>query len=290
MDVIRMKDGSLVIGHYGKTERHATGYESAKGANQGNYVLRESVVDYVLHVVDGNSKTGKNVINLNFPIEYTCKHTCECYTEKACYAESGCYLYSDNQASYSENFNFFCAVDSETFCKAVQMAIEKMGFKLFRYFTCGDIVNYRFFECMVTIAKENPSVRFWSYTKKYEIVNRWLDENGTLPENLTIIFSHWLNHDGSYFPMDNRHNLPTSEFIPLGREELLETVTHVCPCSDPSVVACCEDCDHPCYELKNGQSMALCEHSTSATKERDSKLRKAHEELKKAKKAAKKAS
>jgi hypothetical protein len=86
--------------------------------------------------------------------------------------------------------------------------------------------------------------------------------------------------------MDNPYHLPTSEFIPLGREELVKWVTHVCPCSDPNVIAKCENCEHPCYELKHGESMALLEHSTTETRKRDSEIKMAHEELKKGMKTA----
>ena len=103
---------------------------------------------------------------------------------------------------------------------------------------------------------------------------------GELPENLTIIFSHWLNSDGTYYPMDNRHNLPTSEFIPFGMEKLAEKVTHICPCSDPTVKATCATCDHACYSLKKGESMALLEHSTKATKARDKAIKEAKKALK----------
>ena len=98
---------------------------------------------------------------------------------------------------------------------------------------------------------------------------------------MVIIFSHWMNDDGSYYPMDNPHDLPTSEFIPYGREDLKEKVTHVCPCSDPSVLATCETCDHPCYTLKKGEMMGLLEHSTKQTKQRDKEIRLAKEQLKK---------
>ena len=74
--------------------------------------------------------------------------------------------------------------------------------------------------------------------------------------------------------------MPTSEFIPLGKEELKDTVTHICPCSDPSVNVTCATCDHPCYTLKQGESMALLEHSTKRTKKRDKEIRTAKKALK----------
>ena len=87
--------------------------------------------------------------------------------------------------------------------------------------------------------------------------------------------------------MDNPYNFPTSEFIPFGKEELAKNVTHICPCSDPNVLTTCNTCDHPCYELNFGESMALLEHSTKESKARDKEINAKHKELKKAKKAKK---
>lgn len=260
-------------------EENAIPYNVEKGKNGKNYVTLDSVRLDVLNVSGGNSKTGEKVINFNLPVEMSCNHACECYSKGICYACSGCYLFGSNQKLYAENMQFFRNQSTTDFIKAIQMAIDEYGYSLFRWFTCGDIPNNRFLSAMVETAKNNPDIRFWSYTKKYEIVNRWIDENGQLPGNLVIIFSHWMNEDGSYFPMDNRHNLPTSEFIPFGKEELKNNVTHICPCSDPTVKATCATCDHPCYTLKPGESMALLEHSTAQTKERDKAIRLAKQAL-----------
>lgn len=261
-----------------KAEEHENPYIVKVGENGKKYVERNSVASYFLNISDGNSKTGE-AINFNMPIEYTCNHNCECYKSGKCYAENGCYIFSSNQKLYSENLNFFLYNTSDDFINAIQFAIDQFCYCLFRYFTCGDIVNNRFFDCMVQIAINNPSVEFWAYTKKYSIVNNWIAENGNLPENLTIIFSHWLNDDGTYYPMENPYDLPTSEFIPYGKENMIDKSFHVCPCSDPNVKATCATCDKPCYRLKKGEHMALCEHSTKATKERDKVLREAKSKL-----------
>ena len=261
-------------------QEERTFYNIEKGKNGKNYCVLSSVRADVLHVSSGNSKTGQHVVNFNLPIEYTCNHACECYKEGKCYAEQGCYMYGSNQAGYSENYNFIRNSTNEQIIEAWQLALDYYGFSKWRFFTCGDIPFMRFIDCMVTFARNNPDVTYWTYTKKYSLVNKWIDENGSLPDNLIIIFSHWLNNDGSYYPMNNRHNLPTSEFIPYGQEHLKETVTHVCPCSDPSIVANCETCEHACYTLKHGESMALLEHSTAATKARDKQIKAAKEALK----------
>lgn len=259
--------------------------------NGHKYVDVETVRNDTLNNSNGNSKTGDNVGNFNFPIKYTCV-MCECRIDGVCYALDGCYNFASNQATYSENLAFYRSVDSETFVSRMVDDILENKWELFRYFTCGDIADLRFFKCMIEIANRLPNVKFWSYTKKYGIVNFYVSEHGleSIPKNLTIIFSHWRNKDGSYFPMPNPYNFPTSEFIPIGEEHLTETVTHICPCSDPDVVAQCKTCDHPCYELKHGESMALLEHSTKETKERDRAIKASHDKIKKESKKAKKAS
>lgn len=251
-----------------------------KAVNGKSFVTVNSVKP-VFHAVIGNSKTGEEVGNYNLPIEYTCDHRCECYKEGLCYAENGCYQFTANQASYTENYLFYRVSTINTIANSITEFIHENGFSLFRYFTCGDIPSEKFLRIMIKVAIDNPSVKFLTYTKKYSIVNKFVDENGldAIPENLTIVFSHWLNRDGTYFPMDNKYNFPTSEFIPYGKEELKNSVTHVCPCSDPTVKATCATCDHPCYKLRHGESMALLEHSTKETKQRDKEIREAHEKL-----------
>lgn len=241
-----------------------------------------------VHIVIGNAKVGKHVMTFSFPTWYSCNHACECFTgtkehRPACYAMQGCYNFLSVQFAHAENFKFFMEKTSREFCDAINAEIfrHRRTCDKYRWFTAGDILNARFLECMVTIAKENPGVKFWTYTKKYNIVNAWIAKNGldAMPSNLTIIYSHWLNDDGSYFPMDNKYNLPTSEFIPYGREDLAEKVTFICPCSDPTVKANCENCDHCCADLKCGQSQALLEHSTKRTKSRDKAIAAAHAKL-----------
>ena len=231
-----------------------------------------------VHLSYGNAKTGQ-VLAYNVPIHNTCTHACECYKTRACYACGGFYAFESNQRLYAENLAYFMNHSSADFVAAVVDEIRRAPKKcqaLFRWFTCGDILSLRFFGCMVEIARQCPGVRFWCYTKKYQIVNRWIAENGAIPENLAIIFSHWMNADGSFFEMPNPYNLPTSEYIPAGSENLATAARHICPCSNPAVKATCAGCDHPCYTLKAGESMALLEHSTPATKTRDKALKKAH--------------
>ena len=247
-------------------------YRVEIGKNGCKFVDLHSVVNFILHVsFSGNDKTG-SVMALNLPVEKSCDHRCECYDKKKCYACGGHYNRGSNQVGYAENLAFFLTHTSEEFIQAVVDDVKENGTsRLFRWFTCGDILNERFLVCMIEIAKRLKHIRFWTYTKKYKIVNNFVSCNGldSIPENLVIIYSHWMNEDGSYFPMENPYEFPTSEFIPFGREDLIDTVSHLCPCSNPMSHEKCATCENPCYELKHGQSMGLVEHSTPATRARD---------------------
>lgn len=282
-------------------------YDVALGLNECKFVTIESVRDIEqANLSDGNSKVGatlegikgKVVAIFNFPIEYTCIRSCECYKgyydEKTgkyvipCYACHGCFNFPNNQAIYSENYKMFkryMAMEDgiEKLVKAVNRSIRKKV-KFFRWFECGDIpflYHEEFITVMCRLAELNPDIKFWAYTKKYRFVNQFVEKYGlkAIPKNLVILFSHWRNHDGSFFPMDNPYSFPTSEFIPFGCEEDAEKVTHICPCSNPDIYEQCINCTHPCYELKFGESMALLEHSTERTAERDKAVKEAHKRI-----------
>lgn len=259
-------------------------------------------VDEKVSLMIGNDKVGQNVFCYNTSIWYTCRHDCECFkgyidengvqVKPPCYAQSGLYMIPDNQAKYTANYKFTLNHTAQELAIELLMIMKSNpNIKKFRWFTCGDFTS-KVLEAAVIIAKARPDVEFWAYTKKYQLVNRYCYEHGgraAIPANLVIVFSHWLNHDGTYFPMVNIYKFPTSEFIPVGMEVKLSKVTYICPCSDPSILANCCTCEHPCYKLQDGQSMALVEHSTKASAARDKETRAAHKALKEAAKAAKEA-
>lgn len=260
--------------------------------NGAKYVDLDSVGNNVLNLsCDGNSKTGP-AYAFNLSPYHSCDHTCECYKSGLCYACHGCYQFGSNMKKYAENFNYYRTHSiEETAAEIIRQVLQHGENVLFRWFTSGDVPDYRFIELMILVAECLPYIKFWSYTKKYSFFNRYVRDHGNsienaLPENLKIIYSHWMNADGSFFPMENPYNFPTSEFIPVGHDEMISESTHICPCSDPSVFKTCATCDKPCYTLAPGESMALKEHSTAATKSRDKEIMAAKKDVRKATKDA----
>ncbi len=237
----------------------------------------------ILHLPNGNTKTGKKgVLLYGHTIPLSCDHNCECYYKKICYGCHGNYImYPVNQLYLADNLFYFKTFGYKAMAAAIIAEIKRTKCKLFRWFTVGDILSLDFIEMMVIVGKACPDVKFWGYTKKYMLVNHYIETrmNGNAKKFLKytgLIFSHWRNTDGSYFDMINPYKMPTSEFIPHGMESEAEKANHICPCSNPDVLENCCNCSNPCYELKLGQSMALLEHSTPETKERDKAVRKAH--------------
>lgn len=150
-----------------------------------------------------NSKTGPLCNDLALP-------TCTCREDAPCKA-TGCYCMKGRQtmskvvAAYTRNLRLY-NTDQEDFWEQVRFKVKHRPFPLFRFFDCGDIADYDFFLGMIDLAKEFPDIKFMSFTKKYEIVNKWIDENGDLPENLNVVFSAW--HIG--WKVINPHNFPVA--------------------------------------------------------------------------------
>ena len=186
-------------------------YEIAIGKNGMKYVLPETCDNNTLNVSFENSKLGR-CLNIGFPIELTCVHDCSCYTEKICYGSSGCFVFGDNQANYTENYNFFMSHSIDEIVNALNDIIKESGLANFRFLEVGDILNLKMLKVFIQTATDNPFVNFWCYTKKYRLVNLYCEKYGleTIPDNFVIIFSHWMNKDGTYYPMDNSFNFPTS--------------------------------------------------------------------------------
>ena len=60
----------------------------------------------------------------------------------------------------------------------------------FRWQIGMGILNMDYLKGMVRVAKENKQCKFLAFTRHFDIVNEYLNEN-VIPENLQIIFSVW---------------------------------------------------------------------------------------------------
>lgn len=189
-------------------KRSGRDYLLTTASNGLNYVMPtlEDGALPILHIASGNTKTGNDhVLCYGHSIPLTCDNTCECFTEKVCYGCSGNYVrYPVNQLYLADNLLYLMTYGYEAMTKAIIDEIKRTHCKYYRWFTVGDIRNLEFIEMMVNVGKACPNVKFWGYTKKYMLVNHYIETrmNGdaeTFLKLTGLIFSHWRNKDGSFF-------------------------------------------------------------------------------------------
>lgn len=222
----------------------------------------------------GNQKIGK-VININQDPALSCRPDAPC--RGVCYACKGHYCFENVKKALRGNFfayihdpdGFFEAV-SEVVRKKEAFAIKRRKERpIVRWHSAGDIVDDRYFRGMITVARNNPGVDFYAYTKQYEIVNAELAKGTKLPKNFRVIFSHaqkgWESH------IQNPFNLPTT-YIDFRNKAMNESAVY-----DKSAFHCpavnrasdralghetgitCNQC-RKCAHAKSGDKIVFYEH------------------------------
>jgi hypothetical protein len=154
---------------------------------------RQEYIDFLanktneISMSNNNSKTGKACLNIAFPV-VTCRPDAPCV--KTCYACKGCQQIAVVQGAYYRNLRLYND-DPDNFFEQVYYKVKFSGLPKVRLFDSGDFPDAEFLVRLVDLCRSTPHVKYMAFTKKYEIVNNWIDTNGKLPDNLNIIFSAW---------------------------------------------------------------------------------------------------
>lgn len=194
-----------------------------------------------------NSKLGDKIPSLNLPTT-VCRADAPC--KKGCYARKGNWLFKNVQTSLQNNLNDFINDRNKFFNDIINFINnDDVIYKFFRWFSSGDIVNYDFLLGMVEVAKKCPDTKFLCFTKKFDLVNLFLDFN-ELPENLRIVFSGW----NKAFKIDNPHNLPTTYVYFKDSSQNADIPEFAIPCTGS-----CKSCK-ACWNLQKGQSVYFNQH------------------------------
>ena len=141
--------------------------------------------------------------SVSLPACITCNPSAPCF--KKCYAMRMERRYKSVSNAYARNLDILTA-DPATYWIQVKAAASMTRF--FRYHVSGDIPNGAYFANMVQTARDLPCTTFLAFTKQYDIVNAYLNDGGTIPANLVIIFSNW-----GAWKCENPHNLPICEVV-----------------------------------------------------------------------------
>ena len=195
----------------------------------------------------GNRKMGA-IPSVSLPPIITCPQGAPCAAK--CYAAKMCRIYPNVKHSYQNNLNILNNNPSE-YWRQVEQAAKFTRF--FRYHVSGDIPSAEYFANMVRLAHLLPGVRFLAFTKRYDIVNQYIDIYGALPVNLHLIFSRW---DSAWnVSIKNPHNLPMSAVIFKNSSSNIE---YDKICGGNCTECACQGVG--CWELKKGETIAFYEH------------------------------
>ena len=192
-----------------------------------------------------NIKLGGNIPQLNMPYAITCRPDAPCFRE--CYCTHGNMAFSTVRNSHKNKLELYKA-DPKAFFEQIDRELSFVSYKYFRYHSSGDIVDAEYLGWMCWLARKHRETLFLCFTKKYELVNEYLNDH-VKPSNLILVLSNW-----GEWKVDNPHNLPTS-YVDFGKgNEDIPRFAYECPGS-------CGNCEnHFCWHLGKGQSVFFHKH------------------------------
>lgn len=191
----------------------------------------------------GNVKMGA-IPSVSLPACITCNPCAPCFAK--CYAVRMQRRYKNTRDAYARNLDILKADPAAYW---VQVKAAAMTARFFRYHVSGDIPNAAYFAEMVQTARDLPKTNFLAFTKQYNTVNEYLNAGGEIPANLKILFSNW----GSW-KCENPHGLPECEIILKGTQPAESWKI----CGGNCTACACAGIG--CWELKNGETIAIYEH------------------------------
>lgn len=204
------------------------------------------VTSYV-HISKGVTKLGAGIPSVSLPPVCTCRPGAACAAK--CYARKGRWRFPHNAELLQNNLNIWNE-DPGAFQRDV--IISAFHSRFFRWHSAGDIPDMKYLEMMVDTAKRLPDTRFLCFTKKFEMVNEYLNIHKSFPENLRMVFSAW----GSFIP-ENPHNLPMA-YVRFKKGDNTGIPANAFQCQNY-----CGDCvmsGCSCWDLKNGEAVCFNEH------------------------------
>lgn len=192
----------------------------------------------------GNSKLGA-IPSVSLPSIKTCRN---CACQEKCYAQKLERLRPAVRNAYQHNLEVWIK-DPETYWREVEASI--MMSRFFRFHVSGDIPSFKYLINMVEIARRQPHCEILCFTKKYNLVNEFIEQGGELPGNLHMIFSGWVGLE-----MANPFSLPEAHV------RYRDGSTTACE----DAIECggnCTECaltEGGCWNLQRGQQVIFNEH------------------------------
>lgn len=194
--------------------KKTTGYYTEEILKKFSTALKEAFEEIEtgklkrVSISNRNSKMG-NVASVSLLPFLTCPGTCKGTCGAKCYAAKLANLRPSVLKAYARNTALEIK-HPEIYWRQVNRAAKAVRF--FRFHVSGDIPSPAYLGKMIEVAILDPKTEFLAFTKRFDFVNGWIRENGSLPENIHILFSGWTN-----LTPENPFALPETNVIPKGK-------------------------------------------------------------------------
>ena len=157
---------------------------------------------------NGNIKTGKewllNTLPGESPIQVkghsltnvrgSCQGCCD-GCEKYCYAIHGAQQHHNAVLPATIKNLILYRRDPKRFERELNAELDSWKTrdddKVFRWHSSGEIEDYPYLEMMMRVAAKHPEVHFYSYTKRFKMIEEYLDRHRDFPANFVLNLSVW---------------------------------------------------------------------------------------------------
>ena len=135
-----------------------------------------------------NTKMGC-VPSFSLPPVVSCNAAAQC-TKSGCYMKRLLKIRPSWKRSVDKNYKIVTE-HLDDFYRQLNGWLSMYQPKAFRFHVSGDFFSYDYLDICVAIARNNPKVKFFAFTKQWDIIYQY-DKDFGFPNNFSIILSAWL--------------------------------------------------------------------------------------------------
>lgn len=164
-----------------------------KNLSKGSQMKNNSMITICME----NTKMGP-IPSFSILPKVTCNMDASC-TKKGCYAWTMARRRRNVYLSWAKNTKLV-QEDMEQVKKQLHGWLLMYSPMAFRIHVGGDFFSVEYLDMWRWMAQRHPKVKFFAFTKQFEVLSKSLAMRGKLPKNLSIILSAWTPDTPNWCP------------------------------------------------------------------------------------------